>query len=384
MGGRTRALEGMEMIQTGASVKELFNGVYRGRRVLVTGHTGFKGCWLTAWLLEMGAEVAGYALEPVTEPDLFSILNLRKRITHQTGDVRDPEALLRFCDDFRPEIVLHLAAQPLVRLSYREPVETYATNVMGTVHLLEAVRATPSVKSVVVVTSDKCYENREWVWGYRENEAMGGFDPYSSSKGCTELVVSAYRNSYFNNVESAALASGRAGNVIGGGDWAEDRLLPDCMRSMAAGQPVVLRNPEATRPWQHVLEPLSGYLQLGALLWQGESVAEGWNFGPLNGDVLRVEDVVQLVINRWGSGAYEVQSAGHPHEAMLLQLDISKAGARLQWFPVLRAAEAVAMTVDWYRMWYQSKDPEQLQQLTAEQINEYCRKAAEAGCRWTG
>lgn len=363
-------------------VESLFGDVYQGRRVLVTGHTGFKGSWLTAWLLELGAEVAGFALAPETEPDLFSILGLEQRIKHISADIRDPETIRKFCSDFQPEIILHLAAQPLVRLSYREPAATYATNVMGTVHLLDAVRQTGSVKSVVVVTSDKCYENREWVWGYRENEAMGGYDPYSSSKGCTELVTAAYRNSYFSESGAAQLASGRAGNVIGGGDWAADRLLPDCMRSMAAEQPVVLRNPDATRPWQHVLEPLSGYLQLGAMLWQGKSVAEGWNFGPLNGDVLRVEDVVKLVISRWGNGSYQVQSDGHPHEAKLLQLDICKAAAGLKWFPVYRATEAVATTVDWYRSWYESEDCKKMQQLTAQQIKEYCKAAKEAGCGW--
>ena len=287
----------------------MFEEFYSGKRVLVTGHTGFKGSWLTLWLTIMGAKVLGYALEPNTDPSLFNVLNLQKDIDHVIGDIRDFEKLREVITEFKPEIVFHLAAQPLVRLSYREPRLTYETNVMGTVNLLEAIRQTKSVRAVVNVTSDKCYENKEWVWGYREIDPMGGYDPYSSSKGCSELITAAYRNSYFKNTE-AAVASARAGNVIGGGDWAEDRLIPDIVRSLSQGKQIIIRNPKATRPWQHVLEPLSGYLLLGKLLYEkGQEFAEAWNFGPSDSSVMTVEEIVKKSIEIWGSGSYIVDSS---------------------------------------------------------------------------
>jgi len=324
------------------------NQFYNGKRVLIAGHTGFKGSWLTLWLTMMGANVLGYALEPNTDPSLFNVLNLQKDIDHVIGDVRDFEKLREVITEFKPEIVFHLAAQPLVRFSYREPRLTYETNVMGTVNLLEAVRQTKSVRAVVNVTSDKCYENKEWVWGYREIDPMGGYDPYSSSKGCSELITAAYRNSYFKNTETA-IASARAGNVIGGGDWAEDRLIPDIVRSLSQGKQIIIRNPKATRPWQHVLEPLSGYLLLGKLLYEkGQEFAEAWNFGPTDSSVMTVEEIVKKSIEIWGSGSYVIDSSEQPHEANLLKLDVSKAEWKLGWHSKIDPKEAIMSTINWY------------------------------------
>ncbi len=321
---------------------------YFDKKVLVTGHTGFKGSWLTLWLTMMGANVLGYALEPNTDPSLFNVLNLHKDIDHVIGDVRDFEKLRKVITDFKPEIVFHLAAQSLVRFSYREPRLTYETNVMGTVNLLEAIRQTKSVRAVVNVTSDKCYENKEWFWGYREIDPMGGYDPYSSSKGCSELITAAYRNSYFKSTETA-IASVRAGNVIGGGDWAEDRLIPDIVRSLSQGKQIIIRNPKATRPWQHVLEPLSGYLLLGKLLYEkGQEFAEAWNFGPSDSSIMTVEEIVKKSIEIWGSGSYVVDSSEQPHEANLLKLDVSKAYKRLGWKSVLSPIHSVNSTISWY------------------------------------
>ena len=353
---------------------------YRGKRVLVTGHTGFKGSWLTLWLLEMGAEVQGFSLEPPTEPSLFDDLDLASRMAHETGDVRDAEALIRCLQRFKPEVVFHLAAQPLVRLSYKEQSATFDTNVMGTVNLLEAARLTESVRQIVVVTSDKCYENREWVHGYREIDPMGGHDPYSASKGCAELVVSSWRNSFFREGQ-ARLASGRAGNVIGGGDWALDRLVPDCARAVSAGETIIIRSPLATRPWQHVLEPLSGYLWLACEMERDPvRFAEGWNFGPGDDDVLTVEEVVSRVIGSWGRGRYEVHSDGGPHEARLLRLDIGKARTLLGWRPVYAAGTAIQKTVDWYRTRDESK--KMIADFTKTQLNEYIECAADHGLVW--
>lgn len=331
---------------------------WAGRRVFLTGHTGFKGSWLSLWLQEMGAEVTGYALPPSTEPALFDVAGVGAGMTSVIGDVRDLGSLraaMRTCD---PEVVLHLAAQPLVRLSYDEPVDTYATNVMGTVHLLEAARTMPSLRAAVVVTTDKCYENREWVWGYREDEPMGGADPYSNSKGCAELVTAAYRSSFFHQPGSAAIASGRAGNVIGGGDWSKDRLVPDILEALATGAPVAIRNPEATRPWQHVLEPLGGYLLLAqALFSQGEAVAEGWNFGPRDEDARPVSWIVDRMAAAWGDAAgWQAQPGDHPHEARYLKLDISKARARLGWEPRWTLDEALSDIVSWHRAWMAGAD----------------------------
>jgi len=352
---------------------------YCGKKVFVTGHTGFKGAWLTLWLLSLGAEVAGYSLAPPTEPSLFNDLGLAERIRHIVGDVRDGGKLARALHDFEPEIVFHLAAQALVRVSYREPVENFETNVMGTVHFLDAVKKAPSVRAAIVVTSDKCYENREWVYAYRENDAMGGYDPYSASKGCAELVAAAYRNSFFQG-EGAGIASARAGNVIGGGDWALDRLVPDCIRALTKGETIILRNPQATRPWQHVLEPLSGYLTLAHYLAQDKQrYASGWNFGPADADVLSVLDVVRQVIALWGAGAYEVRSQGEPHEAQLLRLEIAQARAHLHWKPVYSAAEAIQESVRWYRARHEGAP---LADLSLAQIARYVQAAQAGGLCW--
>lgn len=326
-----------------------------GKRVLLTGHTGFKGGWLSLWLQSMGAQVIGYALAPPTTPSLFEVAEIGQEMTSIIGDIRDLERLRAVFAKHRPEIVIHMAAQPLVRYSYIEPVETYSTNVMGTVNLLEAVRNTNSVRAVVNVTSDKCYENREWAWGYRENEAMGGYDPYSNSKGCAELVTAAYRNSYFHpekySIHGVAVASGRAGNVIGGGDWANDRLIPDIMRAITQGKPVNIRNPDAIRPWQHVLEPLSGYLLLAQQLYQeGVDCAEGWNFGPDDADAKPVQWIVEKLTKTWGEGASWILDGGeHPHEAHYLKLDCSKAKGRLDWQPKWHLEDALGAIIDWHR-----------------------------------
>lgn len=326
---------------------------WSGKRVFLTGHTGFKGSWLALWLQQMGAHVTGFALAPPTQPSLFKEADVAQGMHSILGDVRDLLALQRAMREAQPDIVIHMAAQALVRLSYDSPVDTYATNVMGTVHLLEAVRQTPGVRAVVNVTTDKCYENKEWVWGYRENEPMGGFDPYSNSKGCSELVSAAYRSSFFNPTEHAchgvALATARAGNVIGGGDWAKDRLIPDILDAFASGRAALIRNPHATRPWQHVLEPLRGYLTLAQrLVEDGPAYAEGWNFGPNSDDARPVEWIVRQLAARWGAGAHwQVDARDHPHEASYLKLDISKAGQRLAWRPVLRLDDALGLIVDW-------------------------------------
>lgn len=335
---------------------------WRGRRVFLTGHTGFKGSWMSLWLQSLDAEVTGYALKPPTSPSLFEEANVCLGMHSIEGDIRDLELFRRSMQEARPEIVIHMAAQPLVRYSYQNPVETYATNVMGTVHMLEAVRSTPSVHAVVNVTTDKCYENKEWVWGYREDEPMGGSDPYSNSKGCAELVTYAYRRSFFQKGE-IALASARAGNVIGGGDWAADRLVPDILRAFERNQPVVIRNPHSTRPWQHVLEPLSGYLTLAQKLYEeGEDWAEGWNFGPNEDDARPVQWIVDRLAKKWGGDAsWELDSRENPHEANYLKLDISKAKSRLNWHPRWNLDEALGRVTDWYRAW-----------LAREDMHEHC------------
>ena len=305
----------------------LFNNVYQNRKVLITGHTGFKGSWLCLMLNQLGADVYGYALEPPTQPSLFYEAKIDKLITSYIGDIRDLDYHQEVMQKVHPEIVIHMAAQPLVRDSYKIPVETYSINVMGTVHLLEACRNTPSVKAIVNVTTDKCYENKEWHWGYRENEPMGGYDPYSNSKGCSELVTSSYRNSFFNiknyEIHRVALASARAGNVIGGGDWANDRLIPDFIRSISKGEKLRIRSPYAIRPWQHVLEPLNGYLTLAAKLFtDGALFAQGWNFGPDDNDAKNVEWITKSICDLWGEGAsFEIDSNPQPHEANYLKLD---------------------------------------------------------------
>ena len=339
-------------------------GFWRGRRVFLTGHTGFKGSWLALWLQRLGAEVSGFALAPETDPALFDLARVGQGMASTLGDVRDPAALAGAMAQARPEVVLHLAAQALVRRSYQDPVATYATNVMGTVHLLEAVRHTPEVRAVVVVTTDKCYENKEWLWGYREDEALGGHDPYSSSKGAAELVTSAYRRSFFapdpQGRPPAAIASARAGNVIGGGDWAAERLVPDFLRAMDAGRELVLRNPGAVRPWQHVLEPLSGYLELAeALHRQGPAFAEAWNFGPWEADARPVRWIAERLTALWGPDAgYRVEApAQAAHEAGLLKLDISKARARLGWRPRWGLDRALEAIMEWHQAYRAGADP---------------------------
>ena len=328
---------------------------WRGKRVFVTGHTGFKGSWLSLWLQQLGAQVTGYALQPPTHPSLFEVAQVAQGMISIIGDIRDGAMLTNAMRQAAPDIVIHMAAQPLVRRSYVDPVETYSTNVMGTVHLLEAVRQTPSVRAVVNVTTDKCYENKEWVWGYRENEPMGGYDPYSSSKGCAELVTAAYRNSFFNsathNEHKVALATARSGNVIGGGDWADDRLIPDILGAIANGQSVNIRNPHATRPWQHVLEPLGGYLTLAEKLHtQGPAFAEAFNFGPAEEDAKPVQWIVEQLTQGWGDGAtWQLDDAVHPHEAHYLKLDCSKARATLGWQPRWQLSQALQAIIVWHK-----------------------------------
>jgi CDP-glucose 4,6-dehydratase len=344
---------------------------WHGKRVLVTGHTGFKGSWLTLWLSSMGAEVSGYALAPPTTPSVFTELGLAHGIGSVVADVRDAQRLKDALVAAEPDIVLHLAAQPLVRHSYADPVGTYATNVLGTVHLLEAVRGCPGVRVVVNVTSDKSYENREWEWGYRETDPMGGHDPYSSSKGCSELITAAYRSSFFRD-GATALASARAGNVIGGGDWAEDRLVPDILRAFAGGAKAEIRNPDAIRPWQHILEPLSGYLALAERLWHdGAAYAEAWNFGPFDADARRVSWIADALAREWGDdAAWVADERQHPHEATYLKLDISKAQQRLGWRPRWSLEEALGRVVAWHRAWLAGDD---VRALSLQQIDDYTR-----------
>lgn len=349
-----------------ASVNTTF---WQGKKVFLTGHTGFKGSWLSLWLQSMGAEVKGFALEPPTTPSLFEQAGVAAGMESEIGDIRNLAAITASMTTFNPDILIHMAAQPLVRLSYREPVETYATNVMGTVHVLEAARQCSNLKAIVNVTTDKCYENREWVWGYRENEPMGGHDPYSNSKGCSELVTAAYRNSFFNTLDTAALASARAGNVIGGGDWAEDRLIPDILRAFERQQPVIIRNPNAIRPWQHVLEPLGGYLLLAKCLWEhGSAFAQAWNFGPRDEDARPVSWILDRMVKCWGPGAtWEHDAAPQPHEANYLKLDISKARADLGWSPTWTLETTLSRIVEWHRGWRNGDD-----------VHQYCLSEIEA------
>ena len=347
---------------------------YKGKRVLLTGHTGFKGSWLAIWLHEMGAEVVGLALDPGSERDNYVLSGIGGKLKADLRvDIRDAAQVKAVFAEYRPEIVFHLAAQPLVRLSYECPAETYETNVMGTVHVLEAVRATPSVKVAVMVTTDKCYENKEQIWAYRENEPMGGYDPYSSSKGAAEIAISSWRRSFFNpgqyGKHGKSVASVRAGNVIGGGDWAADRIVPDCIRALEAGQPIGIRSPKAVRPWQHVLEPLGGYLLLAQKMWEEPTrYCEGWNFGPETTGVTTVWEVAEAIVKAYGQG--RLQDLSKPdavHEAQLLMLDISKARYRLGWRPRLNLAQTVELTVDWYKR-YRTAD---VYGLCVEQIDKY-------------
>lgn len=361
---------------------QLFGGIYRNRKVLVTGHTGFKGSWLVYWLQKMGAIVYGYALKPVAGNNHISLLSLS--INEKTGDIRDQKTLEQYFNDAQPEIVFHMAAQALVRSSYNNPVETYSTNVMGTLHVLEACRKCKSVKAIVNVTSDKCYENKEWEWGYRENDPMGGYDPYSSSKGCAELLAASYRNSYFNlndyqHKHEVLLACARAGNVIGGGDWAADRLIPDIARATAENKKVFIRNPNATRPWQHVLEPLSGYLHLGwHLLNKEKQFAEGWNFGPALDSNLTVKQVVDVSQQYWDEiGVDYSVNKEDLHEANLLMLDCSRANKLLKWKPVFGIEQTMQKTIGWYKDFYRH------QQLnTSSDLDAYISMAIASKIKW--
>lgn len=348
---------------------EIKTNFWTGKRVFITGHTGFKGSWLSLWLQSLGADLAGFALNPPTNPSMFQLANIGQGMKSYIGDIKDLNLIEKVVSEVRPEIVIHMAAQPLVRYSYQNPMETYGTNVMGTVHLLEALRRVKGTKVIVNVTSDKCYENKEWVWGYREDESMGGFDPYSNSKGCSELVTSAYQRSFFQ-AEGIGLASARAGNVIGGGDWAQDRLVPDIIRSFEARKPVVIRSPDAIRPWQHVLEPLSGYLTLAEALWHNPTqFSQAWNFGPKEGDEKPVSWIVERMVDLWGeSASWSLEQEPQPHEAHFLKLDISKARRSLLWAPRWGIQKALDKTISWHKAWLSCKN---LKLITLEQINEF-------------
>ncbi|PIP39242.1 CDP-glucose 4,6-dehydratase [Candidatus Desantisbacteria bacterium CG23_combo_of_CG06-09_8_20_14_all_40_23] len=358
----------------GNNMDKLFQGIFKGKVVLVTGHTGFKGAWLSLWLKELGARVIGYSLPPPTTPSLFETIRLNEHITNIIGNILDYERLLSVLEEYQPEIVFHLAAQSLVRVSYEEPRLTYETNVMGTVNILETIRKCKSVQAGVIITSDKCYENREWYWGYRENEPMGGYDPYSNSKACSELITTSYRKSFFNpneyHIHHVGLASARAGNVIGGGDWAQDRLIPDCIRSILRGEKIIIRNPNAIRPWQHVLEPLSGYLLLAQKLYSNDSqYAEGWNFGPDDTDAKPVEWIVQRLCAKWGeSASYKLDDREHPHEAHYLKLDCSKAKTELDWYPRWDIEKAIDSIIEWTHAYKKNED---LRITCLKQIEEY-------------
>ncbi|WP_236252946.1 CDP-glucose 4,6-dehydratase [Echinicola sp. 20G] len=343
---------------------------WKGKKVFLTGHTGFKGSWLSLWLQSLGADVKGYSLAAPTNPALFNEAKVAGGMQSEDGDIRDLERLKASMRAFNPDVLIHMAAQPLVRLSYKEPIDTYMTNVIGTANVLEAARHCSHLKAIVSVTTDKCYENREWHWGYRENEAMGGHDPYSSSKGCAELVTSAYKRSFFHDQGSAAIASARAGNVIGGGDWAEDRLVPDILKAFEKKEEVIVRNPIATRPWQHVLEPLSGYLVLAeALYHHGSKYAEGWNFGPQDQDCKTVEWILNTMVDLWGEGAsWKLDEQANPHEAQLLKLDCSKAAYELKWTPNWHVGDTLERIINWHQSWLEGAD---VQALCLEEIKSY-------------
>lgn len=361
----------------------MFNRIYKNKRVLITGHTGFKGSWLALWLSTMGANVTGYSLPPPTEPNHFDLLDLD--LNSIIGDIRDAKTLAGVFKQQQPEIVFHLAAQPIVRLSFEDPVETFSSNVMGTINVFEAARESGTVRAIVNVTSDKCYENREWAWGYREIDPLGGYDPYSASKGCAEIIAGCWRSSFFNPEHygishHTLLSSCRAGNVIGGGDWAADRLIPDAMRAASQTRKVKIRNPHATRPWQHVLEPLSGYLLLGQRLLEGrKEYAEAWNFGPSDDGDATVEKIVRQVQKAWPKIDYETGADSNPpHEAGMLRLDCSKALAKLQWRPVWDGKTSVKKTALWYRVFYESNEVKSM-----EDLHSYIADAKNKNIVWT-
>ncbi|WP_162344230.1 CDP-glucose 4,6-dehydratase [Cyclobacterium salsum] len=343
---------------------------WKGKRVFLTGHTGFKGSWLSLWLTSMGAAVKGFALEPDTDPALFQVAKVASLLESEYGDIRNLEGITKSMRAFNPDIMIHMAAQPLVRLSYAQPVETYATNVMGTVHVLEAAKSCPNLQAIVSVTTDKVYDNKEWVWGYREDEPMGGYDPYSSSKGCAELVTSAYRRSFFSHPDTPALASARAGNVIGGGDWSGDRLIPDAIKAFEKREAVVIRNPLATRPWQHVLEPLSGYLILAeSLFTEGNKYAEAWNFGPEDKDCKSVQWILDEMVSIWeGAASWKLDENPQPHEARFLKLDCSKAKTGLNWYPKWEIEKVLKKILDWHDRFRNGSD---MQVHCLNEINTY-------------
>ena len=345
---------------------------WKGKKVFLTGHTGFKGSWLSLWLQNMGALVKGYSLDVNTKPALFSIANIDEGMESEIGDIRDLEQLTKSMVSFSPDILIHMAAQPIVRISYKEPVNTYKTNVIGTVNVLEAARKCISLKAIVSVTTDKCYENKERKRGYKENEPMGGHDPYSSSKGCAELVTSAYRRSFFSSKNTASLASARAGNVIGGGDWAEDRLIPDILRAFEKLEPVVIRNPLSTRPWQHVLEPLSGYLVLAQELFlNGDVFAEGWNFGPKEEDCKPVNWILDKMVESWvGNASWNLDKESNPHESGFLKLDCSKAASRLKWKPKWNLQLTLRSIVEWHQIYRNGGD---IKKQCLKEINTYSK-----------
>ena len=365
---------------------EIFGNIFRGKRILITGHTGFKGSWLSLWLHDLGAKVTGFALPPDTAPSHFELIGLRDTVNHIEGDIRDSHVVEEAFKASEPEIVFHMAAQALVRDSYDDPKGTFDTNIGGTVNILEAVRASSSVKALIVITSDKCYENREWVWGYRENDPMGGHDPYSASKGATEIVCSAYRRSFFEKGGRGphlGFATVRAGNVIGGGDWARDRIIPDCVRALSENKPIVIRNPKATRPWQHVLEPLSGYLFLAQqLLNDPDRLSGAWNFGPADTEHINVEELAKRFIKTWGKGNIELFESNQPvqHEANLLRLSIDKVAYELGWFPVLNGSTAIDWTVNWYKEW--QEDDKKLREISLDQVHKYTNIALGKNTKW--
>ncbi len=360
-------------------MKNLFGNAFKGKTILVTGHSGFKGAWLSIWLRAIGANIIGYALEPYTENDIFVVTKLGSKIRSIIGDIRDYERLQSVFNEYQPEIVFHLAAQPLVRLSYQQPKLTYEANVLGTVNLLECCRLNDSVRVIINVTSDKCYENREGIWRYKEDDPIGGYDPYSSSKGCSEIITSAYRNSFFHLSEyknhNKALSSVRAGNIIGGGDWREDRLVPDCIRALSKNEPIGIRSPKSVRPWQHVLDALSGYLLLASKMCENaEKYSGAWNFGPDHSSPVTVEEFVKSLLKHWGTGHYKDLSSGlsrEPHEAKFLMLDVSKATHLLKWRLTLSLDEAIEYTVKWYQAANVNYD------FCVNQINDYVHKFEE-------